>query len=106
MIKYLQITELMCSWLTLCLLLRSLIAGVLCWTLVLLINSRCPTSLVIMYHRTENYFNCVVKSVFCLLFRVPWVNMQSVVAEFSTRTHFLKNIRLQSRQHQTFKNVG
>ena len=96
----------MCAWLTLCLLLLSLIASVLCWTLVLLIDSRCPTSLVFMWHRNENYFNCVVKSVFCLIHMVPRVNMQPVIVAFSTPTHFLKIIRLQSRQYQTFTNVG
>ena len=57
--KYLQITEMMCGWLAFCLLLLSLIASVLCLTLVLLIDSRCPTSLVIICHRTEDDFNCV-----------------------------------------------
>ena len=96
----------MCGWLAFCLLLLSLIASVLCLTLVLLIDSRCHTSLVIMCHRTENYFNCVVKSVFCLFHRVLWVNMQPVIVAFPTHTHFLKNIRLQSRQYQTFTIVG
>ena len=96
----------MCAWMTLWLLLLSLIASVLCWILVLLIDSRCSTSLVIMCHRTENYFNCVVKSVFCLFHMVPWVNMQPVFLAFSTHSHSLKNIRLQSRQYQTFTNVG
>ena len=106
MIQYLQITEMMCGWLTRCLLFRSLISCVLCWTLVLLIDFRCPTSLIVMCHRTENYINNVLKSVFCLLHRVPWVNMQSVTVAFSTHAHFLKNIRLLSRQYQTFTNVG
>ena len=73
----------------------------------MLIDSRCPLSFrVIMCQRTEKYFNCVVKSVFCLFHRVPWVNMQSVIVAFSAHTHFLEDIRLQSRQCQTFTNVG
>ena len=69
----------------------------LVWNLVLLNDSRYPTSLVIMCHRKEeNYFNCVVESVFCLFHRVSWVNMQLVIVAFSTHTHFMKNIRLQS----------
>ena len=32
--------------------------------------------------------------------------MQPVVVAFPTHTHFLKNIRIQSRQYQTFTNVG
>ena len=105
MIKYLQITEMLCGWLTLCMLLLSLIADVLCWTLVLLIDSRCSTNFDIMCHRTENNSNSVVKSMFCLFHRVPQVNMQSVIVAFSTHTHFLKNIRSQARQYQTFTNV-
>ena len=96
----------LCGWLTLCLLLLSLIAGVLCWTLVLLIDSRCPLGLVIMCHRTETYFTCVVKSVICLFHRVPWVNMQSVIVALSAHTHFLEDIRLQPSQYQTLTNVG
>ena len=76
--------------LTLYLLLLSLIASVLCLTLVLLIDSRCPTSLVTRYHSTENNLNCVVKSVFYLFHRVPRVNKQPVIVAFSTHTHFLK----------------
>ena len=54
--------------------------------LVLLIDSRCPASLVIMSHKTETYFNCVVNSVFGLFHRVPWVDMQYVIVAFSTHT--------------------
>ena len=60
MIKYLQIAEMMCGWLKLCLFLLSLIADVLCRTLVLIIDSRCPTSLVIIGSYIEQGITLIV----------------------------------------------
>ena len=101
MIKYLRISEMMCGFWKLCLLLFLLVVGVLHRAFVFLFVS---SSAIILTRKGAGCFTLIC--VPCPFFKVQWVSQESVIVTFPSHVHLEKeDVCWQFRQHHSFMNI-